>query len=158
MIRYLFLTITLILVTLFQGTFLPLMISVPPNLLLVITLALLFTGQKNEAYFSALVGGLLNDLTTLSPIGLSSLYLLLTTGAVRLIEQKIGSAKYKVLGFTFAASVVLRVLGVGMAIERLSPQLLYSSALDAVLILVVVPMVRLLLQTLGGKRELKVKR
>lgn len=159
MIRYIFLTTILILVTLLEETLLSLMIPVQPNLLLVVTLAIFFAGRKNDAYFTALVGGLLKDLTTLNPLGLSSLKLLLTTGTASLIKQKIGSAKYTVSGFTFAVSVILRIFNLIPEPNRLNPRwLFFGSMADAILILLLAPAVAILLQSLSGKRELKVER
>jgi len=80
------LTLFLIITVLFEASILPPLwpFLVQPQFLLLILLSLEFADRSTEALYAAFLGGLLRDLLAATPVGFSSLFLVLIMGAVGL--------------------------------------------------------------------------
>lgn len=125
-----------------------------PHLLLVVLLALQFLGFPEESYYGAFFGGLLFDVLDSTIFGLSSLTLLLLSGAAGLARRFAQSSFPVLLLSTFLASVLLRVAE-AFPVSGVA-SFLSGGLLDAGLMLVFYPTLRYLLENVFGRRELKV--
>lgn len=146
----------LILITLFEISVLPFfpVFGAQPNLLLVILLALQFLGLAQESYYGAFFGGILLDLLNSTTFGFSGLLLLLLTGTVGLARRVAASSPLILLLVTFIASLSFRVARVFPILDLAI--FLRGGVLDVGLMLLVYPVLRYLLKSVFGKRELQV--
>lgn len=124
------------------------------GLLLVILLALQFLGLTRESYYGTIFGGILFDLLTGGLFGLSSLILLLLSGAVGLVRRSVTGSFSVLLLLTFAASVVFRIVQ-SFPVFNLAA-LCKGGFLDVGLMLLIYPMLQYLTKSVFGKRELRV--
>lgn len=86
-IYHLALAVILFLTALFQTAFIPAFTEFAPNLLLIIVLALCWTDRREEALWTAFLGGLFFDFLTVRPIGIHSLLLIAVVFGVSLIQR-----------------------------------------------------------------------
>ncbi len=154
--KYIFGLLFLALLALFEASILPFfpIFGVQLNLLLVSILAVQFLGFFEEANYGAFLGGVLLDLLTGGLFGLSSLTLLLLNGLAALVQRFVAGSFPVLLILTFALSVVFRAVLV-VPVFNLSA-LCKGAFLDVVVMVVVYPLLRYVLKTVFGKRELRV--
>ncbi len=125
-----------------------------PSLLLISLLALQFLGLARESYYGAFFGGILFDLLSSTIFGLSSLILLLLSGAVGLARRFAGNSPLILLLITFTASISFRVAQVFPTLNVVS--FFRGGLLDTGLMIILYPTLRYLLKSVFGRRELKV--
>lgn len=141
--KYIFLSLLIALVVLAQASFLP-PLGINLNLLLILSLSILFLGFANGAYYSAFVGGLLLDLLSSGFLGISSLLMLLIVAAVGMARKALGVGFWTLIPVTFVGAVVFR-----RGDWR-------GAALDAVAVLILFPLVRWLLSRMLAEKELRI--
>lgn len=154
--KYFFGLLFLVLIVLFESSVLPFfsVFGVQPSFLLVILLALQFLGLSQESYYGAFFGGVLLDLLGGGPFGFSGLILLLLSGAAGLVRRFAEGSPPVLLLITFVASVAFRVTRV---FPILNPTVLCKGGLlDVGVMMAVYPMLRYVLKSVFGKRELQV--
>lgn len=126
-----------------------------PNLLLGLVLAWQFLGRSPKSYYSALFGGVLTDLVNNTPLGFSSLTLLLISGAVGLVQRFAEGSFPVLLLTTFVSAFILRFVQV---FPTFNPFALFKGGiLDVGVVAVVYPALRYFLKTFSDKRELIIK-
>lgn len=154
--KYIFGLLFLILIALFETSVLPFfpIFGTSLNFLLIILLALEFLGLTRESYYGAFFGGILLDLLTGSPFGLSSLVLLLLTGAVGLAQRVAEGSPLALLLITFAVSTIFRFVQIFPTLNVAT--LLKGGLLDTMLMLVLYPSLRYLLKSVFGRKELEI--
>ncbi len=154
--NYFFELLFLILVVLFEVSVLAVfpVFGVQCDLLLVIILALRFLNLTPESYYGAFVGGILLDLLGSGHFGLSSLVLLLLSGAVGLVRRFASASLPILLLLTFMASVIFRS---AYTFPTLDPAILGKGGLvDVGVMVLVYPLLRYLLKSVFARRELQI--
>ena len=154
--KYIFGLLFLVLIALLETSILPFFAisGTQCTLLLIVILALQFLGFPQESYAAAFFGGVLLDLLTSNFFGLSSLILLLLSGAAGLAPRFVGSPPLVLLFLTFLASVLFRVVQVFPIFN--AAILLKGGLVDTALMGVLYPTLRYLLKSVFAKKELTV--
>ena len=155
--KYVFGFLFLILVTLFEASVAPsfLIFGVQPSLVLVGLLILQLLDFSKAAYYAAFFGGIFLDLLAGNLFGLSSLVFILLGGATGLVRR---SARGSPLAFfltAFLASIIFRITQVFPTFEPVA--LCKGGILDVGVMMLVYPLLRYVLKTVFGRREIQVE-
>jgi len=155
-VRYFLGALFLVIIALFETSVLPFfpIFGTQTSLLLIVLLALSLLGFLSESYYGAFFGGILLDLLGGTPLGFSSLILVLLMGGVSLIRRFAEGSFLVLLLMTFLTSVIFRVV---FSLPTFHPSsLLKGGFLDVGMMIVLYPTLRYLFKNVFGRKELKV--
>lgn len=125
------------------------------RLLLTLVLAFQFLGLIRESYWCAFLGGVIIDLLIGTPLGFSSLILLLISGAVGLIRRFAEGSFPLLLLITLVVSVIFRVTQTFPTFNLSA--LLRDGFLDVGVMMAVYSLLKYFLKNLFGRDDLIIK-
>jgi len=140
-VRNSILVVILFLLVLTQVTLLPIFTSFVPNILLILVLALCWSGRRDEAAWAAFLGGTFCDLLSVRPLGVHSLLLIAVVAEAVLIRRYSDNFLSRFLAAFLAALGWCFYPHFGF-----SERVVLLAALDAVLSVVFYPLLALLFE------------
>lgn len=121
--------VVLILLILLQTTVVSLL-PLPPNLLLVLSLALFFSGFERKAAWAAFFGGVALDLFSFAPLGFNSFLLLLALLLLFLLHRLYPASLLGMVLVVFAVSFLYNLRGALLGSSFLLKLVFLGSLLD----------------------------
>lgn len=150
MLYQLFLAAILFFVVLFQTTFIPVFTDLFPNLLLIIVLVLCWADRRNNALWTAFIGGIFYDFLTVRLLGVRSLLLVAIATGVLLIRRLTDNLLSRFL-ITFLIALGWHLYPVFSLTERA----IFLAALDTLVFVVLFPVFSVLLERLLREGDLQ---